>query len=337
LHPRDIFYIIIKFLHLRETDQYDLTVTNSVTRSKYGFYTEKFMVKPDKLLQLSHLGLIKAAGPDAEKFLQSQLTCDLREVDEDNTRLGAYCNPQGRILACFRLLKWQNNFYLVMPEEIIAPTLTVLKKYAVFSKVIISDASSDFAILGCIGVLPPLKKRALSQSETGVIEEQFIYSVPPTKTEARYEIIVLREALPSLYAELVTEPQNRSYWDYLDINAGLPCIYKETIACFTPQQINYPALGGVSFQKGCYPGQEIVARMHYLGKIKQHLYHATLAAAGVVPLPGIELCDAAGQVVGNIVRVSDYDPSLYHLLAVVQDSARQGDIFIKDTACRVVF
>lgn len=280
------------------------------------------------LIKLTHLGLIKVQGIDAEKFLQSQLTCDVTALLTQQSCLGAYCNPQGRIWACFRLFRQQNDFYLFMPQEIIANTLKVLGKYAIFSKVQLSDATTDFAILGGVGKEAIEWIKTLSNHAPSLI---FSYN-----NELRYEAIIPNDQLPAITStmEITTHSE---YWDYLDILADIPAIYATTIGLFTPHQINYPELGGISFKKGCYPGQEIVARMHYLGKIKQRMHHVTFSPENNFPQPGAELCNASSQVVGNIVRLSAYDPHLCHMLAVIQDNAIQiGNIFIKETMQQLI-
>ncbi|CAN5215978.1 folate-binding protein YgfZ [soil metagenome] len=301
----------------------------------------------DIIVNLNHLGLIKVQGADAEKFLQSQLTCDVREVNEHNSRLGAYCNPQGRILACFRLFNQQQAFYLQMPQEIIANTLTVLKKYAVFSKVNLTDVSEELAILGYTGpnaheVLKKLLNADVAITANAVTQnQQFILLTQPAHEQElpRYEIVSTPDAIQQVQQQLQQTPINKSYyWDYLDIVAGIPCVYTTTIGLFTPHQINYPTLGGVSFQKGCYPGQEIIARMHYLGKLKQHMYRATLATENAIPKPGTELCDADQHTIGNIVRVSMSNQENYEVLVVVQDAAKErNEVFIATTKVKLQF
>jgi hypothetical protein len=169
----------------------------------------------------SYLGLLRIAGVDAKRFLQGQLTCNVDEVTTTEYRLGAHCNPAGRIISLFRLFLYHDDYYMQMPRETVPVALTALKKYAVFFKVALSDVSDALIFIG--------------------------YCKNP---------LTLKQE---------------------DIHAGIVAIYPETSAKFLPHEINLPELNGVSFNKGCYTGQEIIARMHYRGKSKYHLYHAATA------------------------------------------------------------
>ena len=160
-------------------------------------------------------GLLSVSGVDAKRFLQGQLTCDLEEVTPSETRLGAHCNPSGRIISLFRLSLFQDSYHLAMPKEMVPIAMAAFKKYAVFFKVTLTDAS-----------------------ETLIKNKQ--------------------ETAPH-------------FSHYTDIMAGIPMIYPETSEKFLPHDINLPLLNGVSFSKGCYTGQEIIARVQYRGKSKKHL------------------------------------------------------------------
>ncbi len=140
----------------------------------------------------------------------------------------------------------------------------------------------------------------------------------------RFLVCVGDEAAPALWAALSARacPASASVWRLLDIDAGLPTIYAPTLEAFVPQMVNLELVDGVSFHKGCYPGQEIVARMHYLGKASRRMYR--LGAAGSPPAPGTPLLDADGREVGNVVDAQAADSSGCRLLAVVQVTAADG-------------
>jgi folate-binding protein YgfZ len=272
-------------------------------------------------IPLSHLGFLAVTGQDAASFLQGQVTCDLNEVTETQSQLGAYCNLQGRIIASFRIFQWKSEYYLQMPKEVIAPTLLAFKKYAVFSKVALRDASEEIA---CLGVLGEKAIASLNISaDTHVIK---IESTPP-----RIEIIATPSVIEDLQAELqqqkITET-NLDVWRLEDIRAGIPTIYSQTIGLFTPHDINYPALHGVSFNKGCYLGQEIVARMHYLGKLKQHLYRISLDTSENI-VPGTALTIAEKNI-GRVVDAVALTPKHYEALAVMQDKVLQESDVVCD-------
>jgi tRNA-modifying protein YgfZ len=203
-------------------------------------------------MSYSPLGLIAVSGPDAEKFLQGQLTCDVREAGSEPVLLGAYCNSQGRVQATFRLSQQNSTYYLQLPLSMVQPTLTLLQKYALFSKVSLSTEN------------PPL----------------------PSGTELE------------------------------TILAGIPMILPETVGLFTPHMLDYDRLGAISFKKGCYMGQEIVARTHYLGQAKQHLYRAQTTTPYS---PGDAVITPTDQQAGTVVNIAIDSAGYYQCLLVLKD------------------
>lgn len=201
----------------------------------------------------SHNSLaIAVTGPDAGKFLQGQLTCDVLALADGQSQLGAYCNIKGKVESLFNLTRAGDNYILSMQQELLQPTLQELKKYAVFSKVTLD-----------------------------LIEQPYVH------VDEKNEIL------------------NK-----------IPAIYAATIGTFFPHDINLPQLGAVSFSKGCYRGQEIVARMEYRGNLKRGLYIFTLPQTKIEP--GNDVVSTDGKVVGTIVRYcKDMDKILG--LAVIND------------------
>lgn len=223
------------------------------------------------LINLSHLGLLQVTGPDAKKLLQGQLTCHLDEISTTQSRLGAHCNPQGRILYAFRLFEYHGSYYLQMPLEVLAAALTALKKYAVFFKVQLQDASAALARVA-------VTKEVLQAAFPELPE-----AIDAVRTET--ELLIIR--LPGTLYEIIGEPQAvaalklaehsgqaDNQWRLHNISAGIPTIYAATAGKLLPHEINYPTVNGVSFAKGCYTGQEIIARMHYRGQIKKQMHRA---------------------------------------------------------------
>lgn len=224
---------------------------------------------------LSSLGLIQVIGVDAEKFLQGQLTCDVREVNAQQYRLGAHCDPKGRVQATFRLFEHQEDYYFLLPKNVIPHLLQCLQKYAVFSKVKLDEVNAP-EILELFG--------------------QTLWS-------------------------------DKSAWELQDILAGIPTIYPETIGEFTPHQINYQLINGVSFNKGCYTGQEIIARMHYLGKPKQQMYRVSFVCEHP-PTPGTKIYNSNAQKVGTLVTAAPVAQNDYQALAVLQNDAITENLYV---------
>lgn len=252
--------------------------------------------------ELGPYALIEAKGEDAATFLQGQFTNDVRAVDETHAQLSAWCTAKGRILANFRLLQRDGAYVILVSADLLETLLKRLRMYVLRSKVELHDLGAE---LSCCGLAGP--------HATAVLEAQGI--TPPqaerdSVTQAGITVmrvgnerfIALAEAKTLQKVWLAAQEQGCRAagfhaWQLLEINAGVPWIGAATSETFTPQMVNYEVIGGVSFNKGCYTGQEVVARTHYLGKAKRRMHllrwHGeTLTVGG--DLPGDE---SAGQVV----------------------------------------
>jgi hypothetical protein len=278
------------------------------------------------LFDLSHLGLIRVAGEDARTFLQGQFTNDIRDVTEGWSQLSAYCSPKGRMLANFRIFLHQGDYFLQMPRDTYQTVLQRLPMFVLISKVKVSDASDEIVSIGLAG-----------DCAEGLLQRQFT-KVPGKPGEvaqhggitlirlpgepARYQLSGTPEAVVTSWSQLSQEaqPGNRDYWSLLDIRAGIPTIYRETSDAFVPQMTNMQQIDGVSFTKGCYTGQEVVARMKYLGKLKRRMYLASVDT-DARPVPGDELFapgSASGQGAGKVVDARPAPGGGFDLLAVTE-------------------
>lgn len=203
---------------------------------------------------LDNVTVIRLEGPDAVKYLNGQVTCDVTALMPGQSTLGAHCNPKGKVLAVFRLFRQEHDLLLLYKKELTEIQLAELKKYAVFSKVTITDVSEQFNVVGIAG--------------TGT-DEWIGNSIPQIDTDiAKCQIkqdrwLLLSDKLHSSWFSLPEEP-NSDWWG-LEILDGLPHLNKNTQAEFIPQALNLHALHAISFTKGCYTGQEIVARAKYRG------------------------------------------------------------------------
>ncbi len=252
--------------------------------------------------RLAHIGLIRVKGADAKTFLQGQVTCDMNDVTETHSILGAYLNQKGRIIATFRISLWQDSYFLSLPIDALPLLLQSLNKYALFSKVVMSDVSTEFRVLGVTDLTPN------ASATLKVIK----------LAEDRFEVLATHDEINAYYTNLNTPEADANYWDTLDIDAGIPSIYQATLEQFLPHQINYDVLG-VSFKKGCYLGQEIVARMHYRGQAKQHLYKIEIT--GQVELKiGMPLHNAStNREIGELVMFVRIADDHFKALAVLND------------------
>lgn len=294
---------------------------------------------------LSHWGLIVAQGVDAESFLQGQLTCDVRQVTAEHSRLGAYCSPKGRVLALFRLWRSGDAIYLALPRELVEATLARLRKYVLRAKLTLADASEQQARIGLAGpriaeLLTPLLG-ATPEEANGVLSAtvlgQTITVIRLPGAIPRFELHGPAAALAAVWTAMTPDVvfAGSEPWRLLDILAGTPTIYPATVDAFVPQMLNLERLDGISFQKGCYTGQEVVARTHYRGKSKRRMYLARVESPDA-PQPGDPLFSPqadASQSAGRVADACRHPDGGYAVLAVVLiDCAEQGILQLGD-AC----
>jgi folate-binding protein YgfZ len=274
---------------------------------------------------LSHEGVLAVRGADAGKFLQGQLTCNLDYLSETRASLGARCTQKGRMQSSFRILLQGDGVLMAMATELLEPQLADLKKYAVFSKSKLSDESAAWVRFGVEHGDAALKSLGLElPTETDSVARHdglIAIRVSPDRAElwlAADQADVIKGRLSALLAE-----GDLNQWLLGQIRAGIGQVMPTTRELFIPQMLNLQAVGGVSFKKGCYTGQEIVARMQYLGKLKRRLYRLSLEA-GEVPEPGTPLFSPThGSAIGEVVIAARAGQNI-ELLAVLQAEAAEG-------------
>ncbi|MHC8340538.1 CAF17-like 4Fe-4S cluster assembly/insertion protein YgfZ [Pseudomonas sp. HLT2-19-2] len=279
---------------------------------------------------LSHEGVLAVRGADASKFLQGQLTCNLDYLSETQASLGARCTQKGRMQSSFRILLEGDGVLMAMATELLEPQLADLKKYAVFSKSKLTDESAAWVRLGVDhgeAALISLGLELPAETDSVVRNEGLIaIRVSPDRAElwvAADQADLIKGTLSALLAE-----GDLNQWLLGQIRAGIGQVMPSTRELFIPQMLNLQAVGGVSFKKGCYTGQEIVARMQYLGKLKRRLYRLKLDAIEL-PEPGTPLFSPThGSSIGEVVLAARAEKNI-ELLAVLQaEAADGGDIHL---------
>lgn len=277
------------------------------------------------LADLSHYSLIKATGDDVVDFLQGQLSNDIKLVTENLSQLSAYCNPKGRILASFRIFKRDGHYFLHLHSDICEATLKRLRMFIMRSKVELIDNSEELARIGIAGLnaakaLSALFTQVPQNTDESCTEDE-ITLIKLAGTLPRYEAHGANEKIKALWEKLENEAvaMGENSWNLLTIHAAIPEIVAETVEAFVPQMVNLQAINGLSFTKGCYPGQEVVARMHYLGKLKRRLFIGSVES-GSLPISGqaIMTSDEKKQKVGQIVTASWSSDKNIEFLAVLQ-------------------
>ncbi len=296
----------------------------------------------DIICDLSQFSTLVVAGDDAVNYMQGQFTNDITKVDEDHSQLDAFCNNKGRMTANFRLFKYQQNYFFSIRNNLVEQSIEHLKNYILRSQVVIQDVSEQLIHLGISGknaekLLSPFIEIS-NQMIDGVSFNDDYIAIRVAGTQAgktpRYEIFCSLEHAKALWEAISTQAEalNSSSWDYLNIQAGLPFIDSHTSEEFVPQMVNMDLINGVSFTKGCYTGQEIVARMHYLGKLKKRCYKVFIDSEDK-PATGDKLFAEnarAGQNTGMIIQVEKNPESGYDALAVIQIADVESKLFLND-------
>ena len=257
-------------------------------------------------LPLEGSGLIRAVGPEAMSFLQNQLTNDANLLTPAQGQLSGYCSPKGRLLAVFTVLQLgADDFALALPAALLAPTLKRLKMFVLRSKLALSDASAELPTLGVMGdqVAEALSAQGfvVPAHDYGTAQHEGVWLLRRPGCVPRFELRAAPARLAALQQALNLPTAHADDWALAEVLAGIPQVTTETTDQFVPQTINLDTAGGVSFTKGCYPGQEIVARVHYLGRVKQRL---RLAQCPQRLVPGTILLDSTGHSAAKVMAAA---------------------------------
>jgi len=282
---------------------------------------------------LSQLGVIAFRGEETATFLQGQLTNDVRNLHADGAQWNGYCSPKGRLLGNFLMWRQGEDTCLQLSGDILAGVLKRLSMFILRAKVQGRDASDESvrlvvagkqaqaAVNAAMGIVPDAAMRSAACEAGQVIRlgvDKFVLAIAPGRAAAIWD--TLRQS---------ATPVGAPVWDWLRLNAGIPMVVAATQEQFVPQMVNLEVIGGVSFQKGCYPGQEIVARSQYLGKLKRRMFLAHVDAEAV-PGDNLYSADLGGQTSGTVVNAAPAPSGGYDVLAVAQvESANTQTLHLK--------
>lgn len=288
------------------------------------------------------LGLLAINGIDSAKFLQGQITCNLQDITPQQSRLGAHCTHKGRMVASFRLLQnAEHNYLFVLPKTTLAALQKSLAKYIVFSKAKLSDASGDYVLRGISGTqaqqrvaevfgAAPNASNAQHSNENGSV-------ICINAQTPRYLCVIPQASAAAVDSALSASAQiaDSHYWHWLDIRDGIGSVHAETTEEFIPQMLNLQLQEGISFTKGCYTGQEIVARMQYRGILKKAMYR--IAGSGTAPAPNTAVFqDGHTQAVGHIVCAENIADENWEALAVINHDAIAQKIALENLSALTV-
>lgn len=227
------------------------------------------------------LGLVRVAGDDAATFLHSQLTNAVEDLGAGQARLAGYCSPKGRLLASLLMWRDADGIVLQLAADIAPSVQKRLSMFVLRAKAKLADAGAALRVLCVAG---PEAARALAQAglpapegvwdSAGGAAGATVIRLPDGAGQPRWQVVLATDQAEAVHAALAATlaPAGSALWDWLEIRAGLPRIGVATQEQFVPQMINLELIGGVSFRKGCYPGQEIVARSQYRGTLKRRMW-----------------------------------------------------------------
>lgn len=279
------------------------------------------------LFALSEISVIEVSGDDSASFFQRLLTSDISEVTPNQSQFSAFLNPKGRVIANFLLIMRNDRFYLVVTNELVDSLVKRLRLYVLRAKVNI-NVEPGLGFFGC-RQLSEISESELPKSamETRTIDNCTVVKLPGS--ELRFGVLA-----DSNHTEVSDRPPDSEFWQLQDINAGIPWLNQHTSEHLIAQAINLDLIGGVSWTKGCYPGQEIVARLHYRGGINRRMVNAR-GSAESKPVPGTEIScpDLPGNQTGTVVNsVIDADSNQASMLISVPIKfIGQENLLLSDT------
>ncbi len=288
------------------------------------------------LTALDHLCAYRVCGDDAKSFLQGQCSNDVEKTTTTAATLNAYCTPKGRMLAIFYLVQWQQDYIMILPAAIAASVIQRLRMYVMRAQVefeLITDAQlfgvvdpqGDLINMLCASHAPELPYQSHSDQHTLCVR---VPAVIP-----RY--IVLSSASVDCSQLPYQHVCSHDYWLYQDIINGIPNLNEALQEAFVPQMANMELINGVSFKKGCYPGQEVVARLHYIGNSNRRMFQFSCVSEQTIQ-PGDDIYDTdTQQVVGKVVSAVRQDKQLG--LAVIRiASVKTNKLTLHDAAVSIL-
>jgi hypothetical protein len=270
--------------------------------------------------ELKRLGMLSCTGDEAREFLHGQLTSDISGLEPDRARYAGWCSAKGRLLATFLVVPFARGFLLQVSRDLAPAVAKRLSMFVLRAKVRVADARGDWAQFGLWGPGAAERLAAL-----GMPVPAGDLAVAETADAVVVRIAQQRFVLMATAALREYSPGNcdDEAWALEEIRAGRPLVVQATQDLFVPQMVNLERLGAVDFKKGCYPGQEIVARTQYRGVLKRRMVRARIAAAAA---PGNDLyaADLPGQASGTVVNAAPAPEGGTELLAVVQISSLES-------------
>jgi folate-binding protein YgfZ len=274
-------------------------------------------------VRLPHLGVIRVAGEDAASFLHGQLTQDFALMGLSQARLAAFCSAKGRMMASFVAIKRSHQeIWLVCAHDLLAPTLKRLSMFVLRAKAKLSDASAEVAVYGLVGDGQGWPVPTWAKADQGEVS---LVRLPQAEGRARALWLAPAGAVPDL-PEL-----SLAAWSWLDVRSGVAMVSAPVVEAFVPQMLNYESVDGVNFKKGCYPGQEVVARSQFRGTLKRRAYLVHADAPLAVGDHVFHASDAE-QPTGTVVAAAAHPVAGYDAIVSMQIASADGGALTAGTA-----
>ncbi|MEZ5448943.1 MAG: folate-binding protein [Thiolinea sp.] len=293
------------------------------------------------LCDLSHRGLISASGTDAQAFLQGQLSNDIQQVTGQRAQLSSYSSPKGRAYSTFQIVQRNGTYYLSLSSDVLETVLKRLRMFVMRSQVSLEDARDSLVRFGYAG--PDAEQRLAAavgkvpQQALDVVQSGNLTLVRQPASVPRFEIFAELDEARSLWGKLAVNAAavGPGSWDWFDIEAGIPQITAGSLEAWVPQMLNLHLIDGISFQKGCFPGQEVVARIKYLGKNKRQTYRLGINTFKL-PAVGANITDASGEEAGKILNASLNPDGQVEALAVMKIASVRQPLQLEGNAVQLL-
>lgn len=284
-----------------------------------------------RYFDLSHFSLLRISGNDAFAFLHGQITGDLNHLKLHGWLFSAWCLPNGRVICTFIIFARDDSLFLILPSMLKDKIIKRLSMFILRSQVTLKDVTDDYALMGLAGndIEKILMQTATHEPPvTGsMIQSEYFSCLELWDKSPRYILAIKIENVAELLGGITATSTagERIGWSLLDIEAGMPWIINSTSELFLPQMLNIDQMHGLSYQKGCYPGQEVIARLHYRGQLKKKMYLGS-GNAGITPGAGDRLVHKdSGVVAGDVIDAELQPAGGFGLLAVTETQYADSD------------
>lgn len=288
----------------------------------------------DKIYPVTDLTIFSVRGVDAEAFLQGQLTCNVNEIDDEQASFAGYCTAKGRVISTLLVCKRDDEFLVILPSALIDKVIKKLRMYVLRSKVTIENLSEQCCLLGLRTDRKSLGDIALPDQPMAAASTQPLFIKLPG-LNARYLAVAPLDQAKQLWTQAINAqaftPGDSNAWVLQDLSAGIPWFSEAQSEQYIPQMLNIDKLGGISFNKGCYTGQEIVARTHYLGKAKRELFLAECAPNAAIDADSAIISGVSQESCGKILSYCRNNQVCRLLLVMPSGQDEQDDLAIDNS------